>query len=77
MNKNKYWYLANMERGLDSNPEESLYNIYRILKVKEFLKGKIAEDPYQLMDLLRSINVEYFKGNEKIFISYIDKCYQI
>ena len=30
MDKNKYWYLLNMERGLDSNPEESLYNIYRI-----------------------------------------------
>ena len=67
MDKNKYWYLLNMERGLDSNPEESLYNIYRILKVKEHLEGRVAEDLYQLMDVLRSINVMYFKGNEKIF----------
>lgn len=64
---NKYWLLSNMERGLNSTPEESIYNIYRILKVKEFLNGEIACDPYHLMDVLRQVNVEYFKGNEKIF----------
>ena len=73
MSKNLYWYLANLERGLDLSPEESLNNLYKILKVNEISKGERAKGFYEFERMLHSANIGYIKGNENIVFE-IYKC---
>lgn len=63
----KYWELENLERGLKSNSEEALYNIYRTLKINEKIDGKYINSPYELFDLMRDLDIPYFKGDERLF----------
>ena len=63
----KFWELANLERGLNLNSDETLYDIYRTLKVKEILKGKTASDPYETLEILKRVDAPYIKGDEKLF----------
>lgn len=70
MSENKYWDLFNIERGLNSSMTESLYNIYRVLKIKENLKEEV-DDPYQLLDAMKSVrmDVPFFTGDERLFFA--------
>lgn len=63
----KFWELANLERGLNLNSDETLYDIYRTLKIKEILKGKTASDPYETLEILKRVDAPYIKGDEKLF----------
>lgn len=63
----KFWELANLERGLNLNSDETLYDIYRTLKIKEILKGKTASDPYETLEILKRVDVPYIKGDENLF----------
>lgn len=63
----KFWELANLERGLNLNSDETLYDIYRTLKIKEILKGKTASDPYETLEILKIVDAPYIKGDEKLF----------
>ncbi|MDL2292508.1 restriction endonuclease subunit S [Acholeplasma sp. OttesenSCG-928-E16] len=63
----KFWQLANLERGLNSSHEEMLWNVYRILKIKEDCPVIKISDPYQLLDLMKEIDVTFFRGNERLF----------
>ncbi len=72
MNNIKYWDLANIERSLKSNLEDSLYNVYRVLRVNEFINGGTLKDPYELLDAMKRAKMEapIFNGDEKIFFAY-------
>lgn len=63
----KFWELANLERGLNLNSDETLYDIYRTLKIKEILKGKTASDPYETLEILKRVDAPYIKGDENLF----------
>lgn len=63
----KFWELENLERGLNLNSDETLYDIYRTLKIKEILKGKTASDPYETLEILKRVDAPYIKGDEKLF----------
>lgn len=67
MDYSKFWELENIERGLKSNPDDTLYNIYRTLKINEVLSGKVANDPYEMIDALKKTDASMFKGDEKLF----------
>ncbi len=67
MDYNKFWEIENFERGLSSSVDDKLYNIYRIIKANENLEGHFANDPYQLLEIMKRINVPYFNGDEKLF----------
>jgi hypothetical protein len=67
MDYNKFWEIENFERGLSSSVDDKLYNIYRVIKANEKLKGKLAADPYKLLEIMKGINVPYFNGDEKLF----------
>lgn len=67
MDYSKFWELENIERGLKSNYEEMLYNIYRTLKINETLHDKTAQDPYEALEVLKGVDVPYIKGDEKLF----------
>lgn len=67
MDYNKFWEIENFERGLSSTVDDKLYNIYRVIKANEKLKGQLASDPYKLLEIMKGINVPYFNGDEKLF----------
>lgn len=66
--KNLLWDILNLERGLNSSLEESLYNIYRVLKIKE-LDYNITHsgDLFSIVNTLE--DVPYFDGDRRIFMS--------
>lgn len=63
----KFWELASLERGLNLDSDETLYDIFRTLKIKEALKGEIAKDPYEALEILKKVDAPYIKGDEKLF----------
>lgn len=75
MNENKYWDLLNIERGLNSSLIDSLYNVYRVLKINEVLENRKATDPYELLDLMKKTRMEvpFFVGDERLFFALYEK----
>lgn len=67
MTSTKFWELSNLERGLNSDSDETLYDVLRTLNINEALKNRIANDPYEALELLKKVNVPYIKGDEKLF----------
>jgi len=67
MDYNKFWEIENLERGLTSSDQEKLYNIYRTIIVNERLKHNLANDPYELLEAMKGIDIPYFSGDEKLF----------
>ena len=67
MNNTKFWELANLERGLNLDSDEAIYDIYRTLKINEALNGGFAKDPYDALELLKKVDAPYIKGDEKLF----------
>ena len=63
----KFWELASLEKGLNLDSSESLYNIFRTLKINEDLKGKTANNPYETLESLKKIDAPYIKGDENLF----------
>ena len=66
--KKLFWDIHNLERGLNSSLEDSLYNIYRVLKIKESnLNVFHSSDLLSIVNTLE--NVPYFDGDRRIFMS--------
>lgn len=78
MNENKYWDLLNIERGLKSTLYDSLYNIIRILVIKESSSERIT-DPYQLLNILKQsrIDIPFFSGDERLFFALYERMYEL
>lgn len=67
MANTKFWELMNLERGLNSDSDETLYDIFRTLKINEGLGDRLASDPYEALELLKKVDAPYIKGDEKLF----------
>ena len=61
----KFWELASLERGLNLDSDETLYDIFRTLKIKEALKGEIAKDPYEALEILKKVDAPYIWNTSK------------
>lgn len=71
----KYWELSNIERSLSADASDSLFNIYRIIKIRDYLCGKPAKDPFHLIDIMKKIKMDipFFSGDERLFYSLYER----
>lgn len=67
MEYSKFWELENIERGLKSTIDDSLLNVYRVIKIKESINCQTISDPYVLLEKLKSTDVPFIKGDIILF----------
>ncbi len=71
----RFWDLLNIERSLGSSPNDSLYNIIRIIYLKDRLVNEYPNNPYELFNILRTLNINIpaFNGDERLFFALFER----
>ena len=79
MKDTKYWDLLNIERSLGSSWAESLYNIARVIKIKESLNGKMPKNLDELLNMVYRLEIDLppFHGDERLFFALYERIVEL